>query len=374
MERTSCRVNGMPDRSVSDPYLIIQSAVRESDTDAALYGAGARCDGPAYGNGRAVVQYAEAERIDVASIPVIDLAGLADGGQATSAIGRQMLAAAEGIGFFYIRNHGIPASLIDAVFAVSACFFAEPLARKQQVAVNAGHRGFIQVGQAKMASRAKPDLKESFIWGVDQPGPDGIPPNRWPDFLPDMRRVLNDFLGTGGQVGWSLLRAFAAALNIVPDSFVRTIDRPISRGSILYYPPQPPDMGPDQFGVSSHTDYGCLTMLYQDSAGGLQVQGSGGTWLTAHPIEGTFVVNVGDLLARWTNDRFRSTQHRVVNRSGRARFSTGLFIDPNADTLIEPVVQPGEVAHYAPVTCAAYLRSRLDASFAYRQQTDAVRG
>jgi len=320
------------------------------------------------------VQYAEAERIGVDAIPVIDLTGITDGGAALSAIGRQMLAAAEGIGFFYIRNHGIPASLINAVFSVSARFFAEPTARKQQVAVNAGHRGFIQVGEAKMASRAKPDLKESFIWGLDEPGPDGIPPNRWPDFLPEMRGMLTSFFADGSQVGWSLLRAFAAGLGIAQDIFVRTIDRPISRGSILYYPPQPPDMGPDQFGVSSHTDYGCLTLLYQDSTGGLQVQGSLGTWLTAPPIEGTFVVNVGDLLARWTNDRFRSTPHRVVNRSGRARFSTALFIDPNADTLIEPVIRPGEAAHYGPVTCAAYLRSRLDASFAYRKQEAAVQG
>lgn len=319
------------------------------------------------------MQYSEAERIDVASIPVIDLTGIDRGGAAMSAIGRQMLAAAEGIGFFYIRNHGIPASLIDAVFAVSARFFAEPLARKQEVAVNAGHRGFIQIGEAKMASRAKPDLKESFVWGLDQPGPDGIPPNRWPEFVPDMRGVLTNFFDLGSQVGWSLLRGFAAALNIEPDTFVRTNDRPISRGSILYYPPQPPDLGTDQFGVSSHTDYGCLTLLYQDLTGGLEVQGSAGTWLTAHPIEGTFVVNVGDLLARWTNDRFRSTPHRVVNRSGRARFSTALFIDPNADTRIAPVVQPGDVAHYTPVTCAAYLRSRLDASFSYRQQPDPAR-
>jgi isopenicillin N synthase-like dioxygenase len=319
------------------------------------------------------VQYAQAERIDAASIPVIDLTGIAEGAPALSAIGGQMLAAAEGIGFFYIRNHGIPTSLIDAVFDMSGRFFVAPLASKQTVSVNAGHRGFIQMGEAKMASRAKPDLKESFIWGLDQPGPDGIPPNRWPDFLPEMRDVLTDFFAAGNKVGWSLMRAFAAGLDTDPDTFVRSIDRPISRGSILYYPPQAPDMGADQFGVSSHTDYGCLTLLYQDSTGGLQVQGSKGTWLTAHPIPGTFVVNVGDLLARWTNDRFRSTQHRVVNSSGRARFSTGLFLDPNADTLIEPVVSSGDVAHYEPVTCAAYLRSRLDASFAYRQQGEAVR-
>jgi isopenicillin N synthase-like dioxygenase len=126
-------------------------------------------------------------------------------------------------------------------------------------------------------------------------------------------------------------------------------------------------MGADQFGVSSHTDYGCLTLLYQDDTGGLQVQGSAGAWLTAHPIHGSFVVNVGDLLARWSNDRFRSTPHRVVNRSGRARYSTGLFVDPNRDTLITPVVRPGEAARYEPVTCGDYLRSRLDAAFAYRK-------
>src|SRR5271166_3137561 len=91
---------------------------RRSANAGALYGAGARCDGPARGNRRVLVQYAEAERIDVASIPVIDLTGLSDGAPAMSAIGRQMLAAAEGIGFFYIRNHGIPASLIETVFAM----------------------------------------------------------------------------------------------------------------------------------------------------------------------------------------------------------------------------------------------------------------
>ncbi len=313
------------------------------------------------------MQYAKAERIDVASIPVIDLTGLAHGGDVVRSVGQQMLQAAEQVGFFYVRNHGIPASQIDAVLGVSARFFAEPLARKQEVAVNAGHRGFIQMGQAKMATGAKPDLKESFIWGLDDPGPDGIPPNRWPDFLPEMRGVLTGFFAAGNQLGWSLLRGFAAALDIEEDRFVRSIDRPIGRGSMIYYPPQPPEMGSDQFGVSTHTDYGCLTLLYQDSTGGLQVQGSGGTWLTAHPIPDTFVVNVGDLLARWTNDRFRSTPHRVVNSSGRTRLSTALFIDPNRDTLIDPVLEPGAVAHYPPVTCGDYLRARFDATFAYRK-------
>jgi isopenicillin N synthase-like dioxygenase len=313
------------------------------------------------------VQYAEAEHVAIDAIPVIDLAGLAGDGDAIRSIGARLLAAAEGIGFFYIRGHGIPQRLIDDVLATAARFFAETAERKQSVAVNAGHRGFVATGQAKMTDDAKPDLKESFVWGLDAPGPDGIPPNRWPEFMPELRGVLMDFFEAGHGVGWGLLRAFAAGLDIAPDSFVRTIDRPISRGSIIHYPPQPPAMGADQFGVSSHTDYGCLTLLYQDSTGGLQVRGSAGTWLMAHPIPGTFVVNAGDLLARWSNDRFRSTPHRVVNRSGRTRFSTGLFVDPNRDTLVAPVVRPGETARYEPVTCGDYLRGRLDAAFAYRK-------
>ena len=315
--------------------------------------------------------YAEAERIDVGAIPVIDLAGLDHEPGALETAGRAILDAAERVGFFYIRHHGIPARLIEDVLHTSAAFFAEPSERKQSVAVNAGHRGFIQMGQAKMATAARPDLKESFIWGLDEPGPDGIPPNRWPDFLPGMQPLLTEFFTAGNQLGWSMLRAFAVAMDKPADIFLRSTDRPISRGSIIYYPPQPSDMGNEQFGVSTHTDYGCLTLLYQDLTGGLQVQGADGTWLMAHPIPGTFVVNVGDLLARWSNDRFRSTPHRVVNRSGRTRLSTALFVDPNRDTPITPITRPGEVAHYDTVTCGDYLRGRLDAAFAYRKTTSA---
>lgn len=308
------------------------------------------------------MNYAGAERIDISAIPVIDF-----GDANPETTGRAMLQAAEGTGFFYVGNHGIEQVLIDRVLDISARFFAQTLAQKQTVAVNAGHRGYIQMGQAKMTGGARPDLKESFIWGLDTPGPDGIPPNAWPDALPEMRPTLNAFFDAGNQLGWRMLRAFAAALALPQDRFVRTVDRPISRGAMIYYPPQPPEMGAEQFGVASHTDYGCLTLLYQDGTGGLQVQGANGAWIAAHPIPGAFVVNVGDLLARWSNDRFRSTPHRVVNRSGRTRLSTALFIDPNQDTVIDPVVRAPEPAHYPAIACGDYLKSRLDATFAYRQ-------
>jgi isopenicillin N synthase-like dioxygenase len=311
------------------------------------------------------MSYAEARHIEATAIPVIDMR--AD----RTAVSADLLAAAEATGFFYVRDPAVPQALIDAVFSISREFFALPIETKRAVSVNAWHRGFIRAGEAKMEGNAKPDLKESFIWGLDTTVGDapvgGIPPNRWPDIPANMRKTLNAYFDACNAAGWRLLRAFAASIGAPEDAFVRTIDRPTSRGSLIYYPPQPPDMGENQFGVSPHTDFGCLTLLYQDDVGGLQVRAADGAWVTAHPILGTFVVNVGDLLARWTNDRFKSTPHRVVNRSGRERFSVAVFVDPNAETVIDPVVAPGENSRYAPVTAEQYIKSRFDAAFAYRQ-------
>ena len=320
------------------------------------------------------MRHAPARTIDTDLIPVIDIGRLADGSKdGIAAVAAEMLAAAHATGFFYVRTHGIAQSLIDAVFAQSAAFFHADFAAKSTVTVNPWHRGFIRTGEAKMYKGSRPDLKESYIWGLDtatgraDPDAFGTPPNQWPAFQPTMRPTLTQYFTEANQVGWRLLSAFATALDIPADSFTQSITRPTSRGSIIYYPPQAPDMGEDQFGVAPHTDWGCLTLLYQDQTGGLEVQGREG-WVAAAPIAGTFVVNVGDLLARWTNDRFRSTPHRVVNRSGRERFSCAVFVDPDRDTMITPVTGAGETARYAPVTCGDYVQSRFDAAFAYRQK------
>lgn len=316
-----------------------------------------------------------ARTIDPDSIPVIDIARLVAGDAAAiPQIAAEMLVAAEATGFFYVRNHGVPQPLIDGVFDVARTFFSAPHEIKQQVAVNAWHRGFIRAGEAKMYVGSRPDLKESFIWGLDTqtgqaaPDPFGIPPNQWPDFVPQMRPLLGSYFDAVNSVGWHLLRAFAASLGIETDRFVRSIARPTSRGSIIWYPPQLPDAAEDQFGVAPHTDWGCLTLLYQDQTGGLEVRGRDG-WVAASPIPGTYVVNVGDLLARWTNDRFRSTPHRVINSSGRERLSCAVFVDPDRDTPIAPVTALGEKPHYEPVTCGAYVQQRFDAAFAYRQKS-----
>ena len=319
--------------------------------------------------------YATAREIDRSEIPVIDLTELT-GDNGVSAVAEALTRAAEEVGFFYVSNHGIPQEQIDAMLAMTRGFFALPADQKRAVAVNDYHHGFIEIGEAKMYAGANVDLKESFVWGLDveEDDPDTVAgnrligPNGWPAEIPEMRGCLVDYMDACNALGVRLLEAFAVSIGEPRDRFVQRFDRPISRGALIYYPPQDADLGAEQFGVAPHTDYGCLTLLYQDDTGGLQVQGLDGEWLTALPIPGTFVVNVGDLLARWTNDRFTSTPHRVINASGRERYSTVVFVDPNHDTMIDPVVRPGEAARYEPVTCGAHILDRYDTSFAYRNK------
>ena len=169
--------------------------------------------------------------------------------------------------------------------------------------------------------------------------------------------------------GHRLLGGFALGMGLPQDSFRRNWRKNISRGAALYYPPQPPDLGREQFGVAPHTDFGVLTVLWQDDSGGLQVLDKQKQWVTAHPIPGTLVVNVGDLLARWTNDGFASTPHRVINTTGHARYSMPVAVDPDHDTLIDPrvVCAPGETPRYEPITCGDYLNWRFNKAFAYRK-------
>ena len=316
---------------------------------------------------------AEARHIALSKIPVIDAWPLIDGNRdAIAGVGTEFRRAAEAVGFFYIRNHGIPQPLIESVFAVSRAFFAQPPSVKERIAAREHHRGWLKVGEATMPDGRLPDLKESFIWGLDvasgaiAAGDRLIGPNAWPDTPAEMRPLLNRYFEAANRCGVGLLRAFAASLDIDTEYFTRHFDRPASRGTMIYYPPQPPSLLAEQFGVSPHTDFGVLTLLYQDDVGGLEVRGHDGEWLTAHPIAGTLVVNVGDLLARWTNARFASTPHRVINASGRERYSLAMFIDPDENTPIDPVVLDGEEADYPTVTCGNYIKARFDQAFAYR--------
>jgi len=323
------------------------------------------------------MSYAKARDIGFEQIPVIDIAGLvARDPAASAAAGMAMRKASERIGFFYVAGHGLPAATTTQAFTTARRFFDLPKAKKQVLAVNPRHRGWVNPGGAKMYGTAKPDLKESFVWGLDLPESDpevvaGTPlmgPNAWPNEVPELRPALYGWYEQVMQVGHAVLRGLALSLGRPAEFFTEGYDRPLARGAVIYYPPQPPDLGTDQFGVAPHTDYGGLTLLAQDMTGGLQVKGSDGGWVMAHPIPDTFVVNIGDLMHRWTNGRLRSNPHRVVNTSGKARQSCAVFFDPGFHTVIDPrdLLDDPAQAKYPPIACGEWVVGRFDKAFRYR--------
>ena len=322
--------------------------------------------------------YSAAKKLDIDAIPLIDVAPMFEGPAGERHVGRRLLETVDQIGFFYIEKHGVPETQVADVFSVAEKFFKAPEKDKESVRAKGTHRGFLPIGEATMPGNEHTDLKESFIWGWDVAEDDAdielsggmLAANRWPHFLPEMSAVLMDYIDTVNTLGVRLLRAFAAGLDLEHDTFVRRFAKPLTRGAIIYYPPQPEEMSETQFGVGPHTDYGCITLLHQDETGGLQVKHRNGDWLTADPIPGTFVVNVGDLLHRWSNDRFLSNSHRVINASGRERYSVPIVVDPDWDTVIDPVTADGEEAKYAPTGCAEYIRGLYEKSFAYRKPAE----
>jgi isopenicillin N synthase-like dioxygenase len=317
------------------------------------------------------------------NLPIIDFNGVrSQDPAALKKAAQQVYDACTTAGFFYIENHGVPQAVIDDAVAAGQRFFRQPLERKQEVAVNQRHRGFNRLGDATMYGAKKPDYKEFYSIGLELPEDDpsvlaGEPlrgPNNWPGFMPEMRPALYAYYEAIGACGADLLRVVASSLGIEEAFFAGKYAKRLQRTQIVYYPPQPAELGDDQFGVAPHTDYGCITLLWQDNNGGLQVrERSSRRWIEATPIEGTLVVNVGDLLARWTNDRFMSTPHRVINRSGRERFSIATFYDPDFRARVDPreLGTPDAECRYETVLAGEHILGRFEQSFGYRKKAKA---
>ncbi len=318
--------------------------------------------------------YARAKKVDADVIPVIDIAPLRDGTD-PNGVARALHAANQGLGFIYIVGHGISDQVVEAARDSAYAFFRSPDSKKQIVKVSPTHRGWLGRGEAKMQDDAPADLKESFIWGYqDENGetPEDHPlrgANLWPDFLPDLQGHAMAYFHHAHQVAHHLMRGFALGLGLEEGFFLRSCAQPLSRASFVYYPAQPEDKGEEKFGAGPHTDFGVLTVLCQDSVGGLQIEDVNGEWIQAPPIEGSLIVNVADLLSRWTDGAYKSTPHRVVNSSGRERLSLVLAFDPDPDTLIDArqVFGRDHVAKEAPITCGDYLIWRFKKAFSYRE-------
>ena len=294
-------------------------------------------------------------------VPVIDIGALrSPDSAALRALARAIGVAARETGFFSVVNHGIPADLIAAVFAQSAAFFALPPETKARVGIeqSPAFRGYARNGYEQFDEAHPADAKESFDIGPDR--------NLWPDDLPAFQPTLQAYYDALFALTIDIHRPIALDLGLDEHFFAPAFDQAIAIARLLYYPPHPGTFDGTLHGAAPHTDYGNITFLAQDDAGGLELQMRDGTWIGIAPTPGAFVCNIGDCLMRWSNDVYVSNRHRVVNRSGRGRYSVAFFGDPAAAANVACLPSCTDEAHppkYPPITYGEYLQRRLAAAY-----------
>ena len=319
-----------------------------------------------------------------ADIPVLDLAPYLQGEPgALERLAGRVRALCENVGFFGIEHHGVPQALIDRAFEASRRFHALPLERKMEIPLNADNVGYMPVNasmqrHSQVEKARKPNFNASFFCKIDR-GPDDphvlartpfMGMNQWPRELPGFREDVMAYQDAVRALGLRMLPVMARSLELPADFFDAYFDPPQLSLRLLHYPVR--DEGePDQYGTGAHTDSGFLTFLMQNGVSGLQVRRADGSWFDAPVLPGRFIVNSGDMLRRWSNDRYRSTPHRVLNASGTERYSMALFFDPNLDQVLQCLptcVGPGQTPRHEPITYRAYLTEFLDANYFHRQQ------
>ncbi|MBA1272341.1 2-oxoglutarate and iron-dependent oxygenase domain-containing protein [Stutzerimonas azotifigens] len=313
-------------------------------------------------------------------LPIIDIAPLYRSDESGHLeVARQIDSACREWGFFYIKGHPISVERLAALTDYARRFFAQSSDEKLRIDItkSSHHRGYGAIATEQLDPSRPSDLKETFDMGFHMPSdhPDVLAgkPLRGPNRHPDMdgwQALVEGHYRDMQDLACTLLRAIALALGIERDFFDRRFVEPISVFRMIHYPPRNTASSEDQQGAGAHTDYGCVTLLHQDQAGGLQVQNVRGEWIDAPPIEDTYVVNIGDMMARWSNDRYKSTPHRVVSPLGVDRYSMPFFAEPHPDTEISCL--PGchdaqNPPRYASTTCSAYMLSRFAETYAYRR-------
>jgi len=279
-------------------------------------------------------------------VPVIDVAPLVAGGAGEDAVARAIGRACRDAGFFYVVGHGVAPGLLARLDALSRRFFAQDLERKLRIRMELGGRawrGYFPVG-GELTSGV-PDDKEGLYFGAELADDDprvaaGVPlhgRNLFPD-VPGLREAVLAWLDAMTRLGHALMRGVALSLGLEPDYFLARYTRdPLILFRIFHYPGSDARApSAERWGVGEHTDYGVLTILAQDAVGGLEVRSRDG-WVEAPPLPGAFVCNIGDMLDRMTRGLYRSTPHRVRNRSAQGRLSFPFFFDPALDAVVRPI-------------------------------------
>ena len=304
------------------------------------------------------------------TIPMLDVARyLAGEAGELERLGRQLRHAFEHVGFYYLRGHDVPESLIAAMFEQARRFHALPLDRKLEVRINEHNIGYMPIGgslarTSKVNNNTKPSVNEAIFFRRERTpdDPDVIAGtklrglNQWPAGLPEFRDTVLTYMTAMERLCQRLVPIYAVALDLPPNYF----DTMFARGNMIqrlsHYPPRA-SYDENEFSIAPHTDSGFMTLLAPSNVPGLAIRLPDGTWFDAPSIPGCFTVNGGDILRRWTNDRFLSTPHRALNVSGLDRYAIPFFFDTPPDTLLEclPTCQSADnPPKYEPTTYHDY--------------------
>ncbi|KAL6400226.1 2og-fe oxygenase [Ilyonectria robusta] len=285
-------------------------------------------------------------------IPIIDFSGFYSGDPALKQkVVDQVRASCLYNGFFQIIGHSVPLTQQKAIMEGAKKFFAMPLEEKKKVAKenNTWNRGYEMLRSQILEEGTKPELKEGFYIGAEIPETHpyflnkklNSGPNQWPEGLgsdlESFRGNSMDYYSSTLSLASDLMRVLALSLDLEETYFSKFMDGAVATMRLLHYPTQPKD-GDDKLtrGIGAHTDFGAITMLLQDTVDGLQVwDKQNETWIDVAPTEGAYVVNLGNLMARWTNEKYKSNIHRVINKSGKERYSIPVFVSGNPDYLVE---------------------------------------
>ena len=298
-------------------------------------------------------------------IPVLDLGPWRRGeAGAHDRLAQELRRACLEVGFFFIAGHGIDQALVDAAFAQTEAFHGQDEAAKAALAINQHNIGYMASRASMQRSSTvhkatRPNLVASFFMKCER-SPDapevvaGLPLrglNQWPRDLPEFRPVMLAYMTAMEALGLSMLPLYARSLDLADDHFAPFFAQPSLTLRISSYPPQDAFDG-EEFGTGPHTDAGFMTMLAQAEVPGLEILHRDGSWRQAPVLPGCFLVNIGQMLTRWTNDRYPSTPHRVVNLSGRQRYSMPFFFDPDLEAVIACLPtcsDPGHPALHEPI-------------------------
>ncbi|KAH9919300.1 Clavaminate synthase-like protein [Fomitopsis serialis] len=311
-------------------------------------------------------------------IPIIDLQNIQNTDPAVRrALADEVRDACINVGFFYVKNHTIPQSTIHDAVSAGKRFFSLPLDTKATLDIHktGNFKGYTALLGENTNPENRGDLHEGFDLGWEEFSGEGRTAeedgvmgggNVWPKGLPGFREASLEYYHAAVNLGKMLFPLFALALNLPETFFDDKTTKPAAIMRLLYYPPQTGAVDARVEGIGAHTDYECFTILWQDKVQALQVLNAAGRWIDAVPIPGTLVINIGDQFARWSNDVFKSTVHRAVNRSGVERYSIPLFFGSDYNVRLEPFpgcVTEDNPAKYEVVTAGDYVKSRLEATY-----------